>query len=69
MHLLGESAGVSYLTKCEHVLISAHSVVGQGDLLQVIVGNVSGEDAQQRIGIGAESFEEGLDHGRVQCGD
>jgi len=59
----------SDLAEGEEMLVCVAFVVGYGDLLQVIVGNVSGEDAQQRIGIGAESFEEGLDHGRVQCGD
>jgi hypothetical protein len=59
----------SDLAKGDQMLVCVASVVGHGDLLQVIVGDASGDGAQQGIGIGAESFEEGLDHGRVQCGD
>jgi hypothetical protein len=44
----------SDLAEGEEMLVCVAFVVGYGDLLQVIVGDASGEGAQQGIGVGAE---------------
>lgn len=38
----------------DQMLVCVASVIGHGDLLQVIVGDARGDGAQQGIGIGAE---------------
>jgi hypothetical protein len=60
---------ISDLAKGLEVLSGVTSVISLRDFLQVIVGDASGEGAQQGIGVGAEFLKERLDHGPVQCGD